>query len=66
MLHLHGMLVGPHLEYGVQFWLPCYWKDAIKLERMQKGFTRMLPGLKGLSYRERLDKLGLFSLEHGD
>jgi len=31
---------------------------------VQKIFTRMLPGLDGLSYKERLDRLGLFSLEH--
>ena len=30
---------------------------------MQKRFTRMLPGLDGLSYKGRLDRLGLFSLE---
>ena len=41
---------------------PCYRKDIIKLERVQKRFTRMLPGLDGLSYMERLDRLGLFSL----
>ena len=32
------------------------------LERVQKRFTRMLPGLEGISYEERLEKLGLFSL----
>ena len=46
-----------------QFWSPYFRKDIIKLERVQKRFTRMLPGLDGLSYKERLDKLGLFSLE---
>ena len=30
---------------------------------MKKRFTRMLPGLDGLSYKERLDRLGLLSLE---
>ena len=30
---------------------------------MQKRFTRMLLGLDGLSYKERLDRLGLFPLE---
>ena len=30
---------------------------------MQKRFTRMLLGFDGLSYKERLDRLGLFSLE---
>ena len=33
------------------------------LERVQKRFTRMLPRLEGISYEERLEKLGLFSLE---
>eukprot|EP00061_Rhincodon_typus_P017914 g46846.t1 len=42
-------------SYGV---LRC---SVIKLESVQKRFTRVLPGLDGLSYKERL---GLFSLEH--
>ena len=33
------------------------------LERVQKRFTRMLPGIEGISDEERLEKLGLFSLE---
>ena len=33
------------------------------LERVQKRFTRMLPGMEGISYGERLEKLDLFSLE---
>ena len=33
------------------------------LERVQKRFTRMLPGMEGISYEERLEKLGLFSRE---
>ena len=33
------------------------------LERVQKRFTRMLPGMEDISYEERLEKLGLFSLE---
>ena len=33
------------------------------LERVQKRFTRMLPGMEGINYEEKLEKLGLFSLE---
>jgi len=32
-------------------------------ERVQHGFTRMIPGFSQLPYRERLEHLGLWSLE---
>lgn len=40
-----------------------YSKNLIKLDSMQKRFTRMVSGLKGSSYNERLDRLGLFSVK---
>eukprot|EP00061_Rhincodon_typus_P007223 g28706.t1 len=46
MVRLHRTLVRPLLEYRVQFWLPWYREDIIKLERVQKRFTRMLPGME--------------------
>ena len=63
MLQLYKTLVRPHLEYCVQFWSPHYRKDVDALERVQKRFTRMLPGLEDMDYEERLNKLGLFLLE---
>eukprot|EP00061_Rhincodon_typus_P009063 g32243.t1 len=63
MLRLFKTLVRPLLEYCVQFWSPCYMKDSIKLER--EDIDRILPELEGLSYKQRMDRLGLFSLKHG-
>eukprot|EP00061_Rhincodon_typus_P003156 g19420.t1 len=64
MLRLYRTLVRPLLEYCEQVLSPSYRKDVVKLERVQKRFMRMLSKLKGSSYRERLNRLGLFSLEH--
>eukprot|EP00061_Rhincodon_typus_P013127 g39305.t1 len=63
MLQPYRTLVRPLLEHCVQFWSPCYRKDVVKLDRVQKRFTNMLSGLEGLYYREKLNWLGLFSLE---
>jgi len=63
MLQLFRTLFRPQFEYCVQFWSPHYQKDVETLERAQKRFTRMLPGLDGLGSEESLGKLGLFSLE---
>lgn len=63
MVRLFNSLVRPHLEYGSQYWNPHYKKDIAKIEKVQKRFTRMIPGLSMLSYEERLSKLGMISLE---
>ena len=33
------------------------------IEAVQRRFTRLIPGMVGLSYEERLKRLGLYSLE---
>eukprot|EP00061_Rhincodon_typus_P012255 g37878.t1 len=43
-------------SYGIRM-------DVNDLERVQKRFTKMLPGMGDFSYEERLDRLGLSPLE---
>jgi len=63
LLKLYKTLVPPHVEYSVSAWSPYYVKDKTLLERIQHRFTRMVPGLKSLPYEERLDRLGIWTLE---
>jgi len=63
LIRLYKTFVRPHLEYCVSAWSPYYVKDRSLLERVQRRFTRMVPGLKKLSYEKRLEYLGLWTSE---
>lgn len=63
LCRLYKSLVRPHLEFCSPAWSPYYCKDKQLLERVQHRFTRMIPGFKQLSYGNRLQRLGLWSLE---
>jgi len=59
MLNLYKTLVRPHAEYSVSAWSPYYKKDKELLEKVQRRFMKMIKGMKGKSYDERLQKLNL-------
>ena len=60
---LYIQLVRPHLEYAVQAWSPWLKKDIELLESVQRRATRMITGFGELSYKERLGRLNLTTLE---
>ena len=57
-------LVRPHLEYAAPVWSPHLIKNKELLENVQRRATKLVPGLKGLSYPDRLRKLKLPTLAY--
>ena len=62
MLSLYKTL-RPHVEYCASAWSPYYKKDKEVLKRVQRRFTKMIVNMDGLSYKDRLQSLKLWSLE---
>ena len=63
MMILYKSLVRPLLDYCIQVWKPSTKKDMKIMEKIQKRFTKMISGLKDKSYSQRLNKLGITTLE---
>ncbi len=56
---LYSALVRPHLQYAMQANCPYLIKGINQLERIQRAATRWVKGLRGLTYKERLQALKL-------
>ena len=56
-------LICPKLEYAATVWSPGTRKHIRKLERIQRAATKIPLSLRELSYEERLERLGLTTLE---
>ena len=63
ILPLCSVVLRPHVKYSIHLWSPQCRRDMDLLECIQKRATKIIQGMKHLSYEDRLRKLGLFSLE---
>ncbi|XP_076058549.1 uncharacterized protein LOC143035563 [Oratosquilla oratoria] len=62
-LALFPTLVRPYMEYAVQAWSPYKKKDINIWGKFQRRATKLVPQLSELPYNERLDALGLTTLQ---
>lgn len=60
---IYNTYIRPHLEYCIQAWSPHLVKDIDCLERIQRRATKMVKGLKKMTYEERLKTLGIHTLQ---
>ena len=60
---LYISYVRVHLEYAVSAWSPFREADIQRLEKVQEKFVKMISGLKGNSYEEKLKELRLPTLK---
>jgi len=55
-------LFDPILEFSSVIWNPLLKQDIVKVESVQRRFTKRLKGVHNLPYTTRLSNLGLDSL----
>ena len=60
---LYQTYVRPHLEYAVAAWSPWTQGDKEILEAVQRRSVMMVTNLKGKNYSQRLEELGMTTLE---
>ena len=61
---LFKSLVRPHLEFANQVWSPYLQKHIQEIENVQRRATKLIPGMKDLTYEERLKTLNLPTLKY--
>ena len=67
LIKLYTTYIRPKLEYNSSVWNPYLKKDILKLESVQRSFTRracLRCGIPFSSYSDRLDKLNIKSLQY--
>lgn len=63
MLKAFKVYVRPIVEYNSSIWSPTLMKYIDMIERVQRKFTKRLPGMKNKTYFQRMSALDIESLE---
>ena len=63
LIHAFKVYIIPLLEYCSPVWSPHTLTDILRVESVQRTFTKSLPSCRDLSYKNRLQLCGLSSLE---
>ena len=61
---LYKALVRSHLDYAISIWSPYKQKYKDAIENVQRRATKNLPGMKDISYQEKLERLKLPTLTY--
>ena len=61
-LNIYKCLIRPHLEFANLIWHPRLTKHQKILENVKRRATRLVSGIKNLSYYERLKELNLCNI----
>jgi ribonucleases P/MRP protein subunit RPP40 len=61
---LYKRYARPNLEFAVQAWSPWLEKDKEVLEKVQKRAVNQVQGLRGATYEQKLEEIGLDTLEY--
>lgn len=63
MIHAFKVYIIPLLEYCSPVWSPHSLFEILRIESVQRSFTKYLPSCRDLSYKDRLNLFGLCTLE---
>ena len=61
MRHMFKTIVQHHTHYCSQLWIPQEGKNLEKIEKLLRDSIKMIPGMEGLNYWERLCKIKMNS-----